>query len=140
MSNNTRIENFARKLCSLYEHFYDPDFDVNEFSAEVMGAFLPLGERDPAHKQYADIVEYGKAVGNDPDEEIYGFKIKGKYIFFAHMLARLEGIPIPDKVLERYPDLTEEEWNAGIRVASLVLMAFNPEKPITPSTRFQTLP
>jgi len=128
---NARKETFANVLCSLYEQFYDDDFDVNNFSMKVMAAFLQLGPGALHHERYGEIIEFGKARINDPDEEIYGLKIVGKDIFLSSILNMLENIKPPEVVLERFPDITEEEWRAAIRISTDILVAFDPAKPIS---------
>ncbi len=121
-------ENVAHKLCALYDKFEDINFDAKDYSTEVMQAFLEFGTGALHHQEYCETVEYGSALGNT-DDLIFGFKIKGKNIFLGHILNELEPILIPDSVRERYPDLTQKEWEATIRITTLFIQAFSPSKP-----------
>lgn len=129
MAKNTKRENFARALCKLYENFDNPKFDVEEYSRAVMSAFLGWGKGALDQEHYGEIIEFGKASINDPDEEIYGFKVKGQDAFLYLIINLLEAIPLPSEVQERFPDMTQEEWQAAMRVTTGVLAAFSPSKP-----------
>lgn len=127
-------EAFARKLCSLYDHFYDDDFDATAFNAEVMQSFLDFAsDIIPFHRRCIELIEYGSDVDNtDPDKLVYGFKVKGReYIFLSSIMNELEVVQIPREIKERFPDMTQEQWKAAMRVAGMILLAFSPSKPIS---------
>ncbi|MFJ9411833.1 hypothetical protein [Streptomyces sp. NPDC101393] len=50
----------------------------------------------------------------------------------AQVLLSADGSPIPDSVLDAFPDLNQEEWNAVIQATGLTLLAFEAE-PIRPT-------
>ncbi|HEY4024211.1 MAG TPA: hypothetical protein VGM75_36385 [Pseudonocardiaceae bacterium] len=45
----------------------------------------------------------------------------------SDVLNQAEGCPIPDSLAEAYPDLVQEEWDAVLRLAALVLLALEGE-------------
>lgn len=45
----------------------------------------------------------------------------------SDVLNYAEGGAIPEKVLEAYPELTQQEWDAVVRLATLALVAFEGE-------------
>lgn len=42
----------------------------------------------------------------------------------AQVLLSTDGCPVPSCVLEEFPDLPQDEWDAVIRVTGLTLLAF----------------
>ena len=122
--------NFANALCKLYDEFENIDFDIQGYSEEVIDAFKEIGKGALNQDKYASMLEFGKEVGNDPEEEEYGIRIKGTDIFVPYVLNRLERIPIPETILDRFPDMSQDEWKATIRFASLMALAFTPSKKI----------
>lgn len=126
MSNITR-ERFARKLCSLYDTFGTPDFDIETFSAEVMHAFLEFGSNTPDHRQCSELIEFGPVLGSWVTS--FGIKVKGKPVLVRDILYFIESLPMPDEVKEAYPDLEIEEWEAVMRMATMIISAFVPFLP-----------
>jgi hypothetical protein len=45
----------------------------------------------------------------------------------AHVVLSAAGCPVPSCVLEEFPDLTQDEWDADARVTGLTLLAFEGE-------------
>jgi len=56
-------------------------------------------------------------------------KIKGKNIRVSDLLNTAENRPLPTAVAERYPSLSQEEWNAALRFATLVLTLLEHDSP-----------
>lgn len=129
MSLKTK-RNFANTLCKLYSEFENSDFDVQAYSDEVIEAFKEIGRGGLNQDKYASMLEFSKEIGNDPEEEEYGFRVKGTDMFVPYILNRLERIPIPETILDRFPDMSQDEWKAIIRFATLMTLAFTPSKKI----------
>lgn len=53
----------------------------------------------------------------------------------SQVVLSAEGCAVPSRVLEEFPDLTQDEWNAVMQVTGLVLMAFeaDPADPADPA-------
>lgn len=126
----TKKRNFANSLGKLYDDFESSDFDIERYSSDTIEAFKEIGKGALNHEKYASMLEFGKEVGNDPDREDYGFRIKNTDIFVAYVLNRLETIPIPETVFDRFPDMSQDQWKATIRFATTIAMAFNPSRKI----------
>lgn len=49
---------------------------------------------------------------------------------FAHVVLSAAGCPVPSCVLEGFPDLTQDEWDAAAQVTGLTLLAFEGESAV----------
>jgi|GEM_PF-2593780 len=131
MPNKDR-ELFARKLCSLYDEFYKEEFDVEQFDKEVMVALLQFVGDFSEFQKCREIIEFGGHAANfDSGSMDYGFKLKGQpHTFLSSILDTLARTPVPDSIefTDRFPDMTQEEWESVMRLSSTVLAAFNPHK------------
>jgi hypothetical protein len=122
---NQRREAGSRKLCELNELFDSGNFDAEQFSSELKECFQNYAPKLASHKLATNMVEYGPGESNDPDEITYAFKIKGtQSTFIASILILLEGVDIPINVSDTFPDLTKDELNAALRLASNILLSF----------------
>jgi hypothetical protein len=94
-----------------------------------MQAFLQFASDTPDNRSCAARIEYGSAPSPSvSDRTIYGFKVKEKEIFVGHVLNELEAMEVPKEIYERFPDITRDEWEATIRIATMILQAFSPYK------------
>lgn len=127
---NINREHFARRLLVLYDRLDDPDFNIANYSHVVMQAFLEFGSATPDNQAAYDLIEFGTAENSDnPYVVSFGFKLKDKAIFVTDLLNELESLPMPESIKEKYVDLTEDEWQALMRVATMINNAFFPFKP-----------
>lgn len=125
MSNITS-ERFARKLWTLYDTFGTSDFDIETFSTEVMNAFLEFGSETPCNRKCWELIELDSVPGySNPWVTNFGFKVKGISILVGDILHVIEGFPIPDGIIEAFPELKEEQWKAVMRMAVMIVMAFS---------------
>ncbi len=132
MSRITR-EIFARKLCSLFDVFEMPNFDVQAFGDQVMQAFLEFGSDTPDNRMCWERIEFGSVEEDGPPwipSVSYVFKVKNKSIYVRDILNRMEELPIPSEIAEAYPELDEEEWSAIMRIALMIVTVFEPTKPL----------
>lgn len=95
-------------------------------SGELMLSFLKFGSDTPDNVNCYQHIEFGVAhEANDAHQvRTAGLKVRGKAIFVSDVLNILEGIEPPDAVKEAYPDLTSSEWEAVMRMATMVAIAF----------------
>lgn len=100
---------------------------TEEISENIRVGLLMHGSTNDEMWQNVDTIEWGAKVNNQ--EEIYcqGISIKNKSIFltdlFEHMIWDAEE-SIPPKVKERFPELTQSEYEAAISIISLLLSSF----------------
>ncbi len=134
MENNRR-EDFAKKLCSLYDVFNTDGFDVAHFNHEIMKAFLDFEGDDDESKKCTELIEFGGHQANISAElEQYGFKLRGQtHTFLSGILSTLAYVRIPETVefRDRYPDLTQEQWEAVMMMCGAIISAFNPYRPVS---------
>lgn len=130
MYNTNRAE-FAKMLCKLYENFDEVDFDDEAYSSQVMASFAQFGSKTPSNQHCYENIEYSKAVSrSNPDVLSYGFKLKGKEVFVGHVINAVEGMELPREIAEEFPSLTNEDWEAIMRMATMIIQAFSPFKPV----------
>ena len=53
-----------------------------------------------------------------------GFALRHSRIPVADVLNAAEGAPVPDQVTAEFPEVMQEDWDAILRLATLVLVAF----------------
>lgn len=123
---NVASQYFARKLWSLYDQFDMPDFDVARFNHRIMQAFLKFDWNNPGNQSAHQLLEYGKMLSRFEDGFVYGFKIKGKPIMLGNLLNEIEALPPLDTVMAAFPDLTQAEWQALTRMATMLVLTFSP--------------
>ncbi|NJL54769.1 hypothetical protein HC928_05915 [bacterium] len=128
MTNVSR-EHFARKLTSVFDRFEDREFDVENYSDIIMRAFLAFGSETPDNENCVRQLEYKQTEQDDnPYRRYYGFTLKQSNIPVHFLLNKLEGMPVPASIKDAYPDLSQEEWDAALRMATMIVAAFSPIK------------
>jgi hypothetical protein len=93
----------------------------------LMHAFLDLGSATEDNLNCAAHVDYGSA-GDSLSNPLIGLRLKDKAILLSELMSVVESLPLPDRVKADFPVLTEEEWSAGLRMVTMVLIAFEHEK------------
>jgi hypothetical protein len=53
-----------------------------------------------------------------------GMRLTGTNIALTNVVNAAEGCPVPQRVREHYPDIQQEQWDAVLRIACLVLLSF----------------
>ena len=123
---------FAQALCQLIDKSPGPQrmkdlssSAVSETSERLMKAFLAFGSETDDNMNCFRHVEYGP-VDNlvYRPNPIYGLKLKGKKILISDVIHSVGDLKLPTEIAEEYPDLTEDEWSAITRMATMVLLAF----------------
>lgn len=123
---------FAQTLCQLIDSSPGPrrkkDISravVSMKSDRLMKAFLNFGSETDDNMNCFRHVEYGRVDGPvwRPNPR-YGLKLKGKQILLSDVIHMVEDLKLPSEIGEKYPDLTEAEWSAITRMATMVLLAF----------------
>ncbi|MEZ6134657.1 MAG: hypothetical protein R3C53_07085 [Pirellulaceae bacterium] len=107
-----------------------------EMSKEFRAALLLYASESDDNKDCAQRLEIGRILSNYGRTD-FGLKLQRTDIGISSVLCCAEGCPIPEQVSEIYPELTQAQWEACQRLATLVLSAF--ESNITPSEPGNTL-
>jgi hypothetical protein len=122
---------FAHALCQLIGSvpapllMNDPNGSaVSETSDRLMKAFLDFGSETDDNMNCFRHVEYGRVDSVCGPSPIYGLKLKGKEILLVDIIHMIEDLDLPREISEQYPDLTEAEWSAITRMATMMFCAF----------------
>ena len=94
-----------------------------ERSSRLMQAFLDYGSETEDNLNGFNHIEYGPVPVLEGRSPELGFKIKGEAIFVSDILNRIEDMEIPPYIKEHFPDLTDDEWSAATRIATMVFIA-----------------
>ncbi|QDU79260.1 hypothetical protein Pla110_09660 [Polystyrenella longa] len=96
-------------------------------SNKIREALLLIGSHTEDNINASLQIEYGPYLNKDhPDSESsgctwYDIKLKNSGIALVDILYELENMNIPDGIQQVYPQLTQNEWEASMRVSLLVL-------------------
>jgi hypothetical protein len=91
---------------------------------EVNRLFLKFGSATPDNIECFRRIDWGKL---KDDFSSHGFRIKKKYSVAA-VLNAVEGSPAPNKLTEEFPDLMQEDWDAILRVSTLLFSLLECDK------------
>jgi hypothetical protein len=96
-------------------------------------AFVQCGSETPDNVSCAKNVDYGplsakfhRATG------LQGLRIKGSRIPLSALAHALEDLDLPKDISEQFPDLTNEQWSAFLRVVTMLLLRFEHPSKIEP--------
>jgi hypothetical protein len=93
-----------------------------EMSDALMRSFLDFGSETKDNLGCAAHVDYGSAEDALSNQHI-GLRLKEKAILLSDLMNVVESLPLPDLVQAEFPSLTEEEWSAGLRMITMVMIA-----------------
>lgn len=119
MTEDTTRDRFLRSLVLTRS---DTD-QIDTRDREFVRALLDFGSETDDNTECVERI--GLAVlpelhGSGPA----GFALRHSRIPVADVLNAAEGSPIPDQVTAEFPEVTQEDWDAILRLATLVLVAF----------------
>jgi uncharacterized protein (DUF433 family) len=86
---------------------------------EFKEALLSFGS---ATEDNTRCVEHVKVGGSSNSGR--GFSLRGSDIAVSDILHTVEGEPIPKVVVERFPGVTQEDWDAVLRLSTLLFILF----------------
>ncbi|HYF47921.1 MAG TPA: hypothetical protein VEJ63_00830 [Planctomycetota bacterium] len=115
---------FAAKLAELL--LTDPGSrSPSTVDAELKEAFLQTGSETPDNLSCIDYIEYGEI----SDERwsvktTYALKLKRQGALLSDIANVLENCDMPREIKERFPNITGEEWDAAMRMMTVIMMAF----------------
>lgn len=91
--------------------------DASAASEEFRRTLLDFASETPDNLACAAQIEIGAV-----DDET-GIKLRNTNALFGDLAHALEEMPTPTVVLERFPGLTDQEWQAFTRVTTLIYTA-----------------
>ena len=99
--------------------------EAEDAFARLRVALLDYGLRTSENVAAVDRIDFGSgkpdAASMNPAS---GLRAKASGYLLTDVLWRLEDEPIPSSIREDLPDLTQGDWSALLRIATLVLTAF----------------
>lgn len=89
-------------------------------------AFLAKGSETPCNLKCVRAVDYGPL---SPEyyqaKDLQGLRIKGARIPLSSIASYIEGIRRPKRITKDFPELTLEQWDAFLRVVTMIFSALN---------------
>lgn len=117
MSDMNR-QQFLRTLIQGNTDRQDPETKDQEFVC----ALMRFGSDTDDNAQCVDRVGIG-CFQDAAGKWRIGPKLRNAEISVADLLNRVEGMPIPPQLTEEYPSVSQEDWDAVLRLAVLTLVA-----------------
>lgn len=121
---NPEVRRLHLVLSKLVSRAESSPATADETTKELRHAFLEFGSETPDNLGAVGAIELGLATC-DIGRSVEGLKLQGPpYVLLSELTNYLEGSPIPTKLAESHPDLTESDWNAMLRWLTIILMTF----------------
>ncbi|WP_328687442.1 hypothetical protein OG879_10675 [Streptomyces caniferus] len=114
-------ERFCRALAAISKR---PDLHQDELTAQLRTALLNFASETPDNMEAAQRIA---VLHTGEPQQGPRLCLSRSGLAFANVVMSAGGCPVPSCVLEEFPDLTQDEWNAVIHVTGLTLMAFEAE-------------
>lgn len=121
---------FINQLFKLASTQVADEDELYDLSEDMMEAMVEFGSETDDNLNCQDHIEYG-IVYNEPGNDVlstYGLKIRDKKILLSDVMNALEALKLsdlPDEVRNLFPSsLTDAEWDATMRMATMVFLAF----------------
>ena len=111
-------------ISSLLEIRRSPS-DTEELTTTLRAAILRYGSATPDNQSCVEHIEVGLVPhpASRP-EEVLAIKLSGRPWSLASVVNALESIPLPQFVADEFPEITQSELQACLRVATLMLTLF----------------
>ncbi|MFC5252140.1 hypothetical protein [Streptomyces nigrescens] len=113
-------ESFCRSLTALAEHGNPQD----ELTARLRTTLLAFASETPDNQEAAHHIA---VLSTAPPQPAIRLCLSRSGLSLGQVLLSADGCPVPGSVLEEFPDLNQDEWNAVMHVTGLVLSAFETE-------------
>ncbi|UKY51800.1 hypothetical protein [Streptomyces inhibens] len=113
-------ERFCQALAAVAER---ADLHQDELTAQLRTTLLDFASETPDNQDAAQHLAV-RRTGQQPGARVC---LSRSGFAFAQVLLSADGCPVPGCVLDAFPELTQDEWNAVIQVTGLSLLAFEAE-------------
>ena len=70
-------------------------------------------------------IEFGALQPEPHQRREQGLRLQRSKLAVSEVLHSVEGCPPPDQLIECHPDITQEEWDAVMRMATMVFLALD---------------
>ncbi|MYT29285.1 MULTISPECIES: hypothetical protein [unclassified Streptomyces] len=118
-------ERFCQSLIAIAERSELPQ---DELTTQLRTTLLDFASETPDNQEAAQHVAVLPIEQPQPAMRIC---LSPSGSSLAQVLLSADGCPVPDCVLDEFPDLNQDEWNAVIQVSGLALLAFEAEPACT---------
>ncbi len=95
---------------------------ARQATAAFRKAMLHFGSETDDNRSCAAEIVVTKV--SDRKHGTAGLALRGKRSLVSHVLNDAEGIPVPRAVRKNHPGITQREWDAVLRLATLVFISF----------------
>ena len=114
---------FAHKLAELL--LSDPDLsNLKQADEQLKETFLASACESPDNLSCADYIEYGAILDESWGvNTTVGLKLKRHDIMLSDISNVLENCAMPPELKAQFPKLTGEDWDAAMRMMTMILMA-----------------
>lgn len=114
---------FRENLCQIASVRLLPT-DLEKLSDDLMRSFLDFGFETPDNLNCYDHIEVGWIHDRQfGPRSVYGLKLRDETVLVSDIIHLIEDMDLPDSVKDYYPELTENQWSAILRMATMVLLA-----------------
>jgi hypothetical protein len=105
-----------------------PDADaglLEGLNTRLRETFLAMGSETPDNLDCMRHLEVGPITdGTSLARPCWGLRLAGTGEALSEVMNCAEGMDVPATVLERYPTVSQSEWDALFRFATMILSAF----------------
>lgn len=115
---------FAKRLLKLYVS----DETDEDASRLLLDAFLDYGSETRDNVRCAENIEYALCKRNRGPAYVRGLKIKDSELLISDIIWYLEDERVYDYLAKQFPDLTMDQIEASLRMATMVLSALEKEE------------
>ena len=102
-------------------------------NSELKEALLKYGSETEDNTEAVKRIGVGKIGEKRNGQPSIGLNLAASGLSLADVVNTAEGSPLPEGVLEYHPEVTQEDWDAILRVLTLVLTAFESDWQIDPT-------
>lgn len=102
-----------------------PVAQVQDKNETLMQALLDFGSETEDNQNCVQHMEFGIAQNSNISipKDVYALKIRDKNILLSDIIFSGISLEMPNSVQIDFPELTTQEWEAAIRMVSLILLA-----------------
>jgi hypothetical protein len=98
---------------------------VQDADAQFREGFLTFGSETPDNSACVDEIGFGSLPPNPTGyASLLGFVLRRSGLVVSDILNEAEGCPIPEQVGREFPTLSQGEWDAILRLATMLVLAY----------------